>query len=168
MSDNMPASNKTLENVDFFALVELSDMSEEEKQEVMAESTLTALQIFMEDDVPNLLSPEDLSKFQEMISKEETKDEAFKFLVEKVPSYQDDLQKRVMAVKKQMIVDNIEERLAENKIKGDLLRGEQETEESRSLRIANEASTTSLQKAIKAIEEDNWNLVWNLLVPSSK
>lgn len=153
-----------LEDLDIFKLLRLDHLSEEEKTAYANKLLEMAFTEIAAEDLPLFLTPEEIEQFNQMANKEETKTQAMEFLKSKFPDFDNFLKDKLLAVKKDLIKANVEERLDIGKQEREELRKLPEGEETVKKILDNEKEKTNLEKTLAAIDADDWATVDSLIV----
>lgn len=153
-----------LEDLDIFKLLRLGHLSEEEKTAYANRLLETAFEEIAAEDLPLYLTPEEIEQFNQLANKEETKAQAMEFLKSKFPDFDNFLKEKLLAVKKDLVKANIEERVDIGKQEREELRKLPEGEETVKKILDNEKEKTNLEKTLVAIDADDWTTVDSLIV----
>lgn len=152
-----------LEDLDIFKLLRLNHLSEEEKTAYANKLLEMAFTEIAAEDLPLFLTPEEIEQFNQMANKEETKAQAMEFLKSKFPDFDNFLKEKLLAVKKDLVKANVEERLDINKQERDELRQAPDGDETNKKILDNERERTDLGKILAAIETNDWATVSSLI-----
>lgn len=154
-------SKTKLEDLDLFSLLKLEHLSPEEKAQRIAEIQEIVLTQFFEEDLPNLLSPEDMKIFESMAANTDPSraEEINNFLRSKIPGLDKLIFEKMLAAKKEIVKQNILTRLdvnAKELSDPDVQKDQEKIEE-----VIREKQT--LQDIIQAINSDDWAKASNLI-----
>lgn len=152
-----------LEDLDIFKLLRLDQLPEKEKVAFANQLMETALTSIIVDDLPTVLTPEELERFRQYSKKEETKTQAMELLKSKFPDFNGFLKEKLLAIKKDFVIANVEERLDINKQELSEIQKMPDGEETLEKVIANEQERTKLENQLKAIDGDDWQTFVSLL-----
>ncbi len=152
-----------LEDLDIFKLLRLDHLSEEEKTAYANRLLETAFEEIAAEDLPLYLTPEEVERFNQLSAKEEAKTQAMDFLKSKFTNFDNFLKEKLLAIKKDLVKANAEERLDISKQEREELRKSPECEETVKKILDNEKEKTSLEKTLAAIDTDDWAQVEQLI-----
>lgn len=138
-----------LEDLDLFKLLRLSHLSDEQKQQYLAKILSLAFAEMAAEDLPKHLSEEEIKQFTEMANEPSTKDQALTFLKTKFPNFDEFLKTKMLGVKKDLVLSNIEERI-------EIVKQEPVTP-------ASAAEKENLESTLEAIKTDKWEVVDELI-----
>lgn len=160
MDSNTPQQEQTkLEDLDLFSLLRLEHLSNEEKAQRLVEIQEVVLTNFLQEDLPKLLSEEDLKTFQEMAKDPQKSAEVEKWLQEKIPGLDQIMREKMLAAKKEIVRENMLTRLDLNTREAqdpEVQKNDQRMEE-----LVKEKET--LEKIISAIDSDDWGQASSLI-----
>ncbi len=138
-----------LEDLDLFKLLRLSHLSDEQKREYTQKILELAFAEIAAEDLPQYLTEEEITQFTQMASDPSTKDQALEFLKSKFPNFDEFLKTKMLGIKKDLVLANIEERLEINK--------------AESSNPDAPAEKENLEKTLAAIQADDWGTVDQLI-----
>lgn len=145
-------ANTILEQLDLFKLLRLEHLTEAEKDKYVLQLTEITFKAVLVDDMPKLMSQEDIARFNELAEKEETALQAKELLYAKIPNFDELVKEKMLILKKELVRANINERLDINKA---------QAEEGKTAELEKERE--ELQKTLEAIEKDDWDTVAELV-----
>lgn len=150
-----------LKDLDLFSLLRLEHLSPEEKAQRIAEIQEIALVQFFQDDLPKLLSEEDMKTFESIstttdLSKAE---EINNFLRSKIPDFDKLIFEKMLTAKKEIVKQNMLARLDVNT--KELSDPEVQKDQNKVSEATREREI--LQKIITAIDASDWKTASDLI-----
>lgn len=154
-------SKTKLEDLDLFSLLKLEHLSPEEKAQRIAEIQEIVLTQFFEEDLPNLLSPEDMKIFESMTANTDPSraEEINNFLRSKIPGLDKLIFEKMLAAKKEIVKQNMLTRLDVNA--KELSDPDVQKNQERRKEVLQEKQT--LQEILRAIDTDDWGRASSLI-----
>lgn len=159
----MSMDTVSFEDLDLFKLLRLDHLSDEEKVTWGQELVESALNQVGVEILPQFLTEEEMAKFTEFSGKPESQPEAMQLLEEKIPDFQGLLKEKLLAIKKDMVKANVEERVEINKKVREKLRELKDDPDLAGKILKNEQERTDLEKTLVAIDSDNWATASSLI-----
>ncbi len=131
----------TLEELDLFKLLGLSHLTPEEREGYTNELLEGAFSAMAAEDLPLYMTEEDIDEFNKLSADPATKPQAMEFLKQKFPDFDDYVRAKLLAMKKDLVKANFQERL-------DILNT-----------APDEAEKARVQSVLTAIDQDDWATV---------
>ena len=152
----------TLESLDLFKLLHLSHLTKEEKTAYLQNLVELVLADIINIDLPVLMSEDEIKRFNELADREETKQETQALLRDKVPDFDNKLKARLLELKRDLVAENIAERIKINEIAREEMRALPESAETISKIAVTEQEMATLEQILAAINDDDWATVDSL------
>lgn len=155
----MNLQDTKLKDLDLFFLLRLEHLSAEEKAQRIAEIQEIVLIQFAQDDLPKLLSPEDLNTFELLVKDPSNSKEIDNFLRSKIPDIDKIILEKMLTAKKEIVRQNILTRLDVNSKEASDPEVQRDPDRKQKLYKERE----SLNNIISAINKDDWGKVSELV-----
>lgn len=154
-----------LQDLDLFKLLRLSHLTNEQKTAYMQKILALSFAEMATKDLPQYLSVDEIKQFTELANNAATKDQALDFLRGKFPDFDNFFKNKMLAIKKDLVRANIEERLDINKVELEELSKVADGQEKSAKLEKNSQEKANLDETLKAIDVDDWQKVSSLITP---
>jgi hypothetical protein len=152
------ASPVTLESLDIFELLKLGHLTDQDKAAYSIHLMELVFNRIVAEDLPLFMSSEEITKLSELMASADKQKEGVELLKNKVPDFDNLLKDKTLILKKEMVIDNVEERMTLNGLEKQQLEKIPDGEDKNQKLSQNSQQKQKLDEILQAIGVDDWKI----------